>query len=68
MFGIGVDEHNLVNADAERKYGLMFGDTLLAANLFEETDVYDNCHFNVTGNKKMAAAVHELLRRFELVK
>ena len=68
VFGIGVDEHNLVNADAARKFELMFGDTLLAANLFEQTDVYDNCHFNVAGNKKMAAAVHELLRRFGLVK
>ena len=67
VFGIGVDQHNLVNADAARKFGLMFGDTLLAPDLFEETDVYDNCHFNVAGNKKMAAAVHELLRRFGLV-
>ena len=66
VFGIGVDQHNLVNADAARKFELMFGDALLPPDLFERTDVYDNCHFNIAGTKKMAAAVHELLRRFGL--
>ena len=67
VFGIGVDEHNLINADAARKFGVGYGDTLLAPKLFEQADMYDNCHFNVAGNKKMAAAVHELLRRSGIV-
>ena len=66
IFAKGVRDHNRINEELAREHGLPFGSRLLAPDLFQASDIFDACHFNEDGSRKMADAVFEFMKHNKL--
>ena len=61
LFGIGVAEHNAVNASVARAGHLPYFAHLLDADRFRRNDLFDACHFTAPGQARMADAAFDFL-------
>jgi len=61
IFMKGVTQHNTVNLEVAKEFGLPFFHDLVASGTFTRNDTFDNCHFNEPGSTKMADLVFTFL-------
>ncbi len=67
IFMKGVDEHNAVNEQLATAHKAPFAGNLLALHAFNNTQTFDNCHFNESGSRRMAELVFAFLKENNLL-
>lgn len=67
VFAVGVNQHNNVGRQIAIAHQAPYADEVIKTNTFLGDEIFDNCHFNEKGSKRMSEIIFDFLIKNELL-